>query len=277
MTWPLEPALKLKPGRFYRSKAGGVWCCYQVKLDAALQCQARCIQLNTADRVEYFYLDGRYDRDGQREHCLVEDVTETFDAPQEKNMKEVRPLTEKEEVELRQAVSGGAYEQVLMPRLLLMLDLERRKLQKIEEWAQQCSPENWPTAKLILDLLKCSDGFIRLTLKEFEARWTKECTEWQEISAELQEKDAHRLHPEDAKGVVAYDVTMEQIKRMHARGEERLDMNKVLIKHVDSKGNVIWVPILGGATGVPEDGIPESALDRHPPMSRGGVGGKQRD
>lgn len=69
--WKLPDGQKLTPGLFYRSVDGEAWCCFKVTGSAKLHHQAHCIRVSDA-RVEYFYLDGRYDADGKREHCLIE-------------------------------------------------------------------------------------------------------------------------------------------------------------------------------------------------------------
>jgi hypothetical protein len=68
-------ALQLKPGCFYVSKDGSRWCCFRVDEQREKHCQASCIEVET-QRVEYFYLDGRYDAAGSREHTLVEEIAE---------------------------------------------------------------------------------------------------------------------------------------------------------------------------------------------------------
>jgi hypothetical protein len=65
--------LKLVPGHFYRSKDNHVWCCYNIRIDEAVHCQAYCVRLSDS-RVGYFYLDGRYDPKGAREHSLLKEV-----------------------------------------------------------------------------------------------------------------------------------------------------------------------------------------------------------
>lgn len=75
----LPDGKKLIPGRFYRSYCGELWCCFKVNGSAAEHCQAHCVQVD-GHRVEYFYLDGRYDTKGEREHCLIEDMTEFWDS-----------------------------------------------------------------------------------------------------------------------------------------------------------------------------------------------------
>lgn len=65
--------LKLKPGKFYIAKNGAIWCCYRINLNKEKHCQADCICVDNS-RVEYFYLDGRYDGEGKREHTLIEEI-----------------------------------------------------------------------------------------------------------------------------------------------------------------------------------------------------------
>ncbi len=65
--------LKLTPGHFYVSKDGHIWCCYNIKIQEAQHCQAYCVRLSD-NRTGYFYLDGRYDPKGQREHCLIKEI-----------------------------------------------------------------------------------------------------------------------------------------------------------------------------------------------------------
>jgi NTP pyrophosphatase (non-canonical NTP hydrolase) len=62
--------MKLKPGRFYRSKNEEVWCCFSFSHSKDLHCQADCVRVRDG-RVEYFFEDGRYDGEGKREHTLV--------------------------------------------------------------------------------------------------------------------------------------------------------------------------------------------------------------
>lgn len=68
-------ALRLKPGRFYVTEEGARWCCFRVDEKREKHCQAYCIEVAT-HRIEYFYLDGRYDSKGLREHTLVGEVAE---------------------------------------------------------------------------------------------------------------------------------------------------------------------------------------------------------
>jgi hypothetical protein len=62
--------MQLGAGRFYVSRDRNVWCCYRLDLKKEEHCQAFCIRVSDA-RTEYFYLDGRYDAEGKREHSLV--------------------------------------------------------------------------------------------------------------------------------------------------------------------------------------------------------------
>lgn len=61
--------MKLKPGKFYVARNGEIWCCFDVP-NREEHAAAYCVQVSTR-RIEYFFLDGRYDREGQREHTLV--------------------------------------------------------------------------------------------------------------------------------------------------------------------------------------------------------------
>lgn len=65
--------LILEPGKFYISKNKEVWCCFNFLKENEEHCQAYCIRV-LDHRVEYFYLDGRYDSDGKREHCLIKEA-----------------------------------------------------------------------------------------------------------------------------------------------------------------------------------------------------------
>lgn len=63
--------ITLEPGQFYTSRDGHTWCCFKVNPHEPEHARAFCVR--TSDhRVEYFYLDGRYDPKGAREHTLVE-------------------------------------------------------------------------------------------------------------------------------------------------------------------------------------------------------------
>jgi hypothetical protein len=65
--------LKLQPGKFYFDKENKRWCCFKVDPEAPVQAQAWCVKVNTHE-VEYFFLDGRYDESGNREHTLVREA-----------------------------------------------------------------------------------------------------------------------------------------------------------------------------------------------------------
>lgn len=65
--------ITLEAGKFYKARDGSEWCCFKVDLDKPAHCQACCIKVE-GKRVEYFYLDGRYDGEGKREHTLIEEV-----------------------------------------------------------------------------------------------------------------------------------------------------------------------------------------------------------
>lgn len=65
--------MKLKPGTFYKSKCNEIWCCYFVDIKAPSHAAAYCIRVSDS-KVEYFYLDGRYDEAGKSQHCLIEIV-----------------------------------------------------------------------------------------------------------------------------------------------------------------------------------------------------------
>lgn len=62
--------IALTPGHFYLSKDNETWCCYRINKKKPAHAQADCIRVSDS-RIEYFYLDGRYDKDGEREHCLI--------------------------------------------------------------------------------------------------------------------------------------------------------------------------------------------------------------
>ncbi len=66
--------MKLQAGHYYKSRDNDVWCCYRINFEEEDHGQARCIRVRDG-RNEYFFLDGRYDTDGKREHCLIEEVT----------------------------------------------------------------------------------------------------------------------------------------------------------------------------------------------------------
>lgn len=65
--------IELQPGRFYRSRDGEKWCCFS-RPGTAPHCAAHCVRVRDG-RVEYFFIDGRYDSAGSREHTLIEEVS----------------------------------------------------------------------------------------------------------------------------------------------------------------------------------------------------------
>jgi hypothetical protein len=67
--------LQLHPGRFYLDRDGFTWCCYRVERLREEHRQADCIRV-VDSRTEYFYIDGRYDEKGKREHCLVTELSQ---------------------------------------------------------------------------------------------------------------------------------------------------------------------------------------------------------
>jgi hypothetical protein len=75
--------VKLQAGHFYKSRRGDVWCCYYVDPRCeATQAQAYCVHAIatigfTDARTECFFLDGRYDSDGKREHTLIAECSPT--------------------------------------------------------------------------------------------------------------------------------------------------------------------------------------------------------
>lgn len=60
----------LSVGGTYQSRDGSEWVCFKVDMAAGQHAQARCIRPED-ERIEYFYLDGRYDAAGKREHTLI--------------------------------------------------------------------------------------------------------------------------------------------------------------------------------------------------------------
>lgn len=67
-----EQGLSLRAGGYYRARNGEVWCCYKVRKGPGVEehAAADCIRVSDG-RTEYFFLDGRYDRNGEREHTLI--------------------------------------------------------------------------------------------------------------------------------------------------------------------------------------------------------------
>lgn len=79
--------MRLAAGSFYRSRDGEVWCCWRVRPNAFAEAHASADCIRVSDgRVEYFYLDGRYDSGGKREHTLVEEVPRPETAAPEPTM-----------------------------------------------------------------------------------------------------------------------------------------------------------------------------------------------
>lgn len=68
--------LKLKAGGFYKARNGAIWCCYRIDSNASAHAVAKCIAIATFTRpwTEYFYIDGRYDSEGKREHTLIAEL-----------------------------------------------------------------------------------------------------------------------------------------------------------------------------------------------------------
>jgi hypothetical protein len=71
--------LTIQAGHFYKSRAGETWCCFRVdeEREGNDHCRASAVQVHGAERAEYFFLDGRYDKAGKREHTLIEECTST--------------------------------------------------------------------------------------------------------------------------------------------------------------------------------------------------------
>jgi hypothetical protein len=63
----------LTPGKFYLARNGERWCCFSVAEHAPEHARAHCVNVRSKE-VEYFYVDGRYDGGGLREHCLVSET-----------------------------------------------------------------------------------------------------------------------------------------------------------------------------------------------------------
>lgn len=68
----MKKELQLQPGKFYRDRDGGKWCCYRVRENPEPHAAADCIRVSDS-RIEYFYSDGRYDGGGKRRETLVEE------------------------------------------------------------------------------------------------------------------------------------------------------------------------------------------------------------
>lgn len=68
-------SVQVKTGVFYRSYDGELWCCFKTDSRKPEHCRASCVRASDG-RVEHFYMDGRYDAEGKREHTLVDEVFE---------------------------------------------------------------------------------------------------------------------------------------------------------------------------------------------------------
>ena len=60
----------MEPGGFYLDREGSKWCCYKVNIKYEPHCQALAIRVDDS-RIEYFYIDGRYDKNGESELSLI--------------------------------------------------------------------------------------------------------------------------------------------------------------------------------------------------------------
>jgi len=69
----LRRKLELVPGHFYTAKDGERWCCFKVDASKPEHARADCVRVRDG-RVEYFFLDGRYDSGGKREHTLLREA-----------------------------------------------------------------------------------------------------------------------------------------------------------------------------------------------------------
>jgi hypothetical protein len=64
--------MRLELGKFYESKDGNRWCCFKVNENAPSHAAAYCVNIET-NKVEYFYLDGRYDEYGIDNYTLIKE------------------------------------------------------------------------------------------------------------------------------------------------------------------------------------------------------------
>lgn len=65
--------MKLEVGKQYLSQDNRIWVCYRINVRNESHRRAFCVRQDDS-RLEYFYLDGRYDDKGLREHCLVKEL-----------------------------------------------------------------------------------------------------------------------------------------------------------------------------------------------------------
>jgi hypothetical protein len=78
---PFAPifALTIKPGKFYISRSGDVWCCYHAVKDAPPNAHAAvyCIRAEYPHSgVEYFYANGSYTGKEEHRHDLIREAPE---------------------------------------------------------------------------------------------------------------------------------------------------------------------------------------------------------
>jgi hypothetical protein len=67
--------MTLKQGHLYKDKQDSLWCCFFIRSkDPNNHMAADCIRVDDK-RIEYFYLDGRYDEEDRSKMCLVKEVT----------------------------------------------------------------------------------------------------------------------------------------------------------------------------------------------------------
>lgn len=70
----MKTTLKLKPGKFYQSRDGFVWCCFRMEPGrGAAHERAACVRVSDG-RVECFYGDGRSDFAGTSSTTLVREM-----------------------------------------------------------------------------------------------------------------------------------------------------------------------------------------------------------
>jgi hypothetical protein len=67
--------LELEPGKFYTSRAGDKWCCYDLDETRGTALHARCISVQHGSlKMAYYYRDGRHDVRGEDGWTLVAEV-----------------------------------------------------------------------------------------------------------------------------------------------------------------------------------------------------------